>query len=264
MRARERCGLGLFGGTFDPIHLGHLILAGAVPGGVALDRVWLVVAGHRRTSRRADRGGPSLGDGPDRDRRPRGIGGLGYRGHPSGPHYSVETSEAVRRDHPDDELFFLIGADSLQGSSQVGGNPDGIARMATIVVVNRPGIEEVDGTNLPDFGPGSHPLRAVTIPPVGIASSDLRRRLGEGRNIRYMVSRGVEAYINEHPIISPRGDDGCQSPGPTRDPSSSLPSVTWTPSRRSAPPSRRRGVTGPPGESRSGSIGPLRSLRNAA
>ena len=68
--------------------------------------------------------------------------------------------------------------------------------MATIVVVNRPGIAEVDGTRLPDFGPGSHPLRAVTIPPVGIASSDLRRRLGEGRSIRYMVPRGVEAYID--------------------------------------------------------------------
>jgi nicotinate-nucleotide adenylyltransferase len=48
------------------------------------------------------------------------------------------------------------------------------------------------------IGPGSYPLAWVSIPPVGIASSDLRRRLAEGRSIRYMVPRGVEAYIEAH------------------------------------------------------------------
>ena len=111
-----------------------------------------------------------------------------------GPHYSVETLDAVRRDRPGDELFFLIGADSL---ADLPGwrEPGRIAQLATVVVVNRPGLEEVDPARLPDFGPGSHPLMAVTIPPIGIASSDLRRRLREGRSIRYMVPRGVEAYI---------------------------------------------------------------------
>jgi nicotinate-nucleotide adenylyltransferase len=112
-----------------------------------------------------------------------------------GPHYSVETLEAIRGDHPDDDLFFLIGADSL---ADLPGwrAPARIAQLATIVVVNRPGLEQVDATSLPDFGPVARPLQAVTIPPVGIASSDLRRRLAEGRSIRYMVPRGVEAYID--------------------------------------------------------------------
>jgi len=187
--------LGLFGGTFDPIHLGHLILAEQCREACELDRVWLVVAGSP-------------------PHKPGGRTGVGHRlemvriaiaGHPAfvasdieatrpGPHYSVETLEAVRYDHPNDELFFLIGADSLQ-DLPMWREPERIAQLATIVVVNRPGIEEVDGSNLPDFGPGSHPLRSVTIPPVGIASSDLRRRLREGRSIRYMVPRGVEAYI---------------------------------------------------------------------
>ena len=114
-----------------------------------------------------------------------------------GPHYSVETLESIRREQPDDELFFLIGADSL-ADLPTWREPERIAQLATIVVVNRPGLEEVDPARLPDFGPGSHPLMSVTIPPIGIASTDLRRRLAEGRSIRYMVPRGVEAYIEAH------------------------------------------------------------------
>jgi nicotinate-nucleotide adenylyltransferase len=188
--------LGLFGGTFDPIHLGHLILAEQCRESCRLDRVWFVVAGapphkpggrtevtHRlEMVRIAIAGHAAFGVSDIEAARP-------------GPHYSVETLDAVRRDHPDDDLFFLIGADSL---ADLPGwrAPGRIAQLATIVVVNRPGIEQVDPTNLPDFGSGAHPLQAVTIPPVGIASSDLRRRLAEGRSIRYMVPRGVEAYID--------------------------------------------------------------------
>ena len=72
-------------------------------------------------------------------------------------------------------------------------------------MVNRPGIEEADPARLPDFGPGSLPLAWVSIPPVGIASSDLRRRLAEGRSIRYMVPRGVEAYIEAHGLYRDAG-----------------------------------------------------------
>jgi nicotinate-nucleotide adenylyltransferase len=200
--------LGLFGGTFDPIHLGHMILAEQCRESCELDRVWLVAAGSP-------------------PHKPGGRTGVGHRlemvriaiaGHPAfaasdieatrpGPHYSVETLVAVRRDHPDDDLFFLIGADSLQDLPSWR-EPGRIAQLATIVVVNRPGIEEVDGSNLPDFGPGSHPLRSITIPPVGIASSDLRRRLRQGRSIRYMVPRGVEAYIDAQGLYgAPNADD---------------------------------------------------------
>jgi nicotinate-nucleotide adenylyltransferase len=187
--------LGLYGGTFDPIHLGHLILAEQCRESCGLDRVWLIVAGspphkpggrtpvgHRlEMVRIAIAGHPAFAASDIEAKRP-------------GPHYSVETLEAIRRDHPDDELFFLIGADSL-ADLPTWREPERIARLAAIVVVNRPGIEETDPARLPAFGPGAHPLAWVSIPPVGIASSDLRRRLAEGRSIRYMVPRGVEAYI---------------------------------------------------------------------
>jgi len=187
--------LGLFGGTFDPIHLGHLILAEQCRESCGLDQVWFVVAGepphkpggrtavaHRlEMARLAVAGHSAFAVSEVETRRP-------------GPHYSVETLESVRRDSPGEALFFLIGADSLADLVSWR-EPARIAQLATIVVVNRPGIEEVDAASLPDFGPGSHRLLSVTIPPIGIASTDLRRRLADGRSIRYQVPRGVEAYI---------------------------------------------------------------------
>jgi nicotinate-nucleotide adenylyltransferase len=203
--------LGLFGGTFDPIHLGHLILAEQCRESCGLDRVWFVVAGapphkpggrtavaHRLEMVRIAVAGHSAFAVSDIEAsRP-------------GPHYSVETLEAIHRDHPDDDLFLLIGADSL---ADLPGwrEPERIAQLATIVVVNRPGIEEVGPGDLAHFGPGAHPLRGVTIPPVGIASSDLRRRLAEGRSIRYMVPRAIEAYIEAQGLYrSADVDDGSE------------------------------------------------------
>jgi nicotinate-nucleotide adenylyltransferase len=188
--------LGLFGGTFDPIHLGHLILAEQCRESCGLDRVWFVVAGAP----------PHKPEGRTAVAHRLEMVRIAIAGHSAfvvseieasrpGPHYSVETLEAVRREQLDDDLFFLIGADSLQ-DLPAWREPERIARLATIVVVNRPGIEEVDSSKLPDFGPDSHRLLAVTIPPVGIASTDLRRRLAEGRSIRYMVPPGVQAYID--------------------------------------------------------------------
>ena len=187
--------LGLFGGTFDPIHLGHLILAEQCRESCSLDRVWFVVAGeppHKRSERTAVAHRLEMAR-------------IAVAGHPAftvseiettrpGPHYSVETLESVSREHPDDELYFLIGADSL---NDLPGwrEPIRIAQLATIVVVNRPGIEEVASAGVPSFGPGSRGIVPVTIPAIGIASTDLRRRVLERKSIRYMVPRGVEAYI---------------------------------------------------------------------
>src|SRR5438270_9725491 len=133
--------LGLFGGTFDPIHLGHLILAEQCREACALDRVWFVVAGtppHKRGERTAVAHRLEMAR-------------IAVAGHPAfevseieasrpGPHYSVETLDAVRRERPGDELFFLIGADSLR-DLPTWREPAAIARAATIVVVNRPGID---------------------------------------------------------------------------------------------------------------------------
>jgi nicotinate-nucleotide adenylyltransferase len=197
--------LGLFGGTFDPIHLGHLILAEQCREACGLERVRFIVAGeppHKRglertpvshrleMARLAVAGNPSFEVSDIEAVRP-------------GPHYSVETLAEIRRLRPDDDLFFLIGADSLV-DLPTWREPDRIARLATIVVVNRPGVEEIGDRPLPELGPEARPLQAVTIPPVGIASTDLRRRLAERRSVRYLVPRAVEAYIDAHGLYRPR------------------------------------------------------------
>jgi nicotinate-nucleotide adenylyltransferase len=197
--------LGIFGGTFDPIHLGHLILAEQCREQCGLDQVWFVVAGmpphkpagrtavaHRlEMARIATAGHPGFAVSEIEANRP-------------GPHYSVDTLESVRADRPNDSLYFLIGADSLADLPSWR-EPGRIARLATIVVVNRPGIDKLEpDAAVPDYGPDSHPLMSVAIPPVGIASSDLRRRRAEGRSIRYMVPRAVEAYIEAHSLYRPQ------------------------------------------------------------
>ena len=165
--------LGIFGGTFDPIHLGHLILAEQCREACGLDRVWFVVTPspphkpggrtaveHRlEMARVATAGHPAFEVSEIETRRP-------------GPHYTVETLEAVRRERPGDELFFLIGADSLADLPHWR-DPEGVARLATVVVVNREGsgFDFSDPAALPGLGPGTRPLVAVTVPSIGIASS---------------------------------------------------------------------------------------------
>jgi nicotinate-nucleotide adenylyltransferase len=191
--------LGLFGGTFDPIHLGHLILTEACREACALDRVWFVVTAappHKR------------GDRTPASHRLE-MARIATAGHAAfevseieadaddGPHYSYQTLERLAAERPDDELFFLIGADSL---ADLPGwrRPERVAELATIVVVNRPGIDPEIARNPPDLGPDARAFQFVSVPPIGISSTDLRRRVAEGRTIRYQVPRGVEAYIAEH------------------------------------------------------------------
>ena len=184
--------LGIYGGTFDPIHVGHLILAEACREACALDVLWLVVAGsppHKPGART-----------PVADRlemaRLAAAGNTAFEvseveAAGPGPHYSYQTLGEIAAQRPSDELFFLIGADSLLDLPNWR-NPRKLASLATLVVANRQGFEVPEP---PDLGPNAKPIIHVSIPPIGIASHDLRRRVAEGLSIRYQVPRGVEAYI---------------------------------------------------------------------
>ena len=134
--------LGLFGGTFDPIHLGHLILAETCREACRLDRVWFVVAG------RPPHKGPERTPVADRLEMVRiAIAGnpafevSEVEAHSPGPHYTYRTLEAIAADRPGDDLFFLVGGDSLV---DLPGwvEPGRILALATLVVVGRPGFPE--------------------------------------------------------------------------------------------------------------------------
>ena len=184
--------LGIYGGSFDPIHIGHLLLAECCREACQLDRVRFVPAAvsphkadarptsatHRWEMLRLSVGGYPPFEVSDWEIR---RGGLSY---------TVDTLAAIREELPQAELFFLMGADTLADFPQWRA-PETICRWATLVVVHRPGSPAPVTDALP-AGRGCH---VVTMPQIDISSSDIRDRVAQGRSIRFQVPGAVEALI---------------------------------------------------------------------
>lgn len=182
--------IGVFGGTFDPPHHGHLIVAADVCEALGLDRVVLVpsaVPPHKRDTVQAPagtrlemvqaavRGDPRLEVDDLELRRP-------------GPSYTVDTLRALRDRYPGAELFFVVGADNV-GELGSWREPEEIVRLARIVAVAR-GCESV-GVN----ADAPFPLLSVPVTRVEISATDVRRRVAEGRSIRYLVPDAVRGIV---------------------------------------------------------------------
>jgi nicotinate-nucleotide adenylyltransferase len=177
--------IGVFGGTFDPVHVGHLAIANAALEELDLDRLLFVPA--RKSPLKKD--GPiasatdriamldaSIADEPrfavsrielDRD----------------GPSYTVDTLSALR---DQGELFLLLGSDAYAGLAQWK-DPERVRSLATIVVAARPGA--------PNAPHGVHVLDA---PMLDISARELRARAARGRSLRYLVMEAALRYIEEH------------------------------------------------------------------
>ncbi len=193
--------LGLFGGTFDPVHLGHLIMAEQCLEACQFDELWFIPAGDP-----PHKSGGAVTPGAARAE----MLELAIAGHPRfrvsrvelqrpGPSFTVDTLQQIHEEVPARELFFLIGADSL-ADLPLWRNPQRIAELATLVVVNRGSAPAVISDRL-RAEPGDTALariRQVSIPGIDISSSDLRRRVRAGRSIRYLTPRAVECYIATH------------------------------------------------------------------
>jgi nicotinate-nucleotide adenylyltransferase len=208
--------LGLYGGTFDPVHYGHLLLAESCRDQLALDEVWFLPTGQPPHK-------PGVVMSPPKARRE--MLELALAGLPQfpvsrleldrpGPHYTVETLRAVREERPDDELFLLIGADSLH-ELHTWREPLEIGRLATIVAVNRGrtaalGEPTASAYSLPTGG--SVRVVPVTMPGIDISATDLRQRVAAGRSIRFQTPRAVEQYIRAHRLY--RNDAGGESAQP--------------------------------------------------
>jgi nicotinate-nucleotide adenylyltransferase len=190
-RAGSRPRIGLLGGTFDPPHLGHLLLAEAAREALALDRVVFVPAripphkrGRRVTPpatrlallRAALRGSGFSVSTVELDR--------------PGPSYTVDTLERIAARGVPAELFLLVGADSL-ADLPTWRAPERILALARLVVAARPGAAAP-----PRLARGlARRIVALGNPAVAIASSDLRARVAAGRSIRYLVPPAVERAI---------------------------------------------------------------------
>ncbi|MEX0643495.1 MAG: nicotinate-nucleotide adenylyltransferase [Pirellulales bacterium] len=195
--------LGLLGGTFDPVHYGHLLAAEHCREACGLDRVWFVptaIAPHKS--------GVAASPAADRIEMLRlATGGTEAfevstiemdRGNVS---YTIDTLGAVRAARPDAELFLILGGDSLV-DFPTWKDPAAICRLATLVVVGRPGADLPDAGRLASQLPreAAPHVRLVTVamPLVELSSREIRRRVAAGMSIRYQTPRAVEEYIRAH------------------------------------------------------------------
>lgn len=189
--------LGVLGGTFDPIHLGHLVAASEALHHLALDRIVLVPTGHpwQKTG---------YSDPEDRFM----MATLAAATHPRlavsrieidrrGPTYTVDTLESFRSFFGDIELFFIAGADAVLELGTWHRVED-LAKLAEVVAVTRPG-SDLSGFRAEQGWPT---VRHLEIPGIAISSTDIRARVAEGRPIDYLVPAEAVRYIRDHGLYA--------------------------------------------------------------
>ncbi|MBA2227480.1 MAG: nicotinate (nicotinamide) nucleotide adenylyltransferase [Thermogemmata sp.] len=200
--------IGLFGGTFDPVHMGHLILAEQSRDQGRLDEVWFVPSAHP----------PHKREQPlTRFEQRCDMLELATAGHPHfrieriekelpPPGYTVQTLTHLRQRHPDHEFFLILGADSL---ADLPGwyQPQQIVSQAGLLVAPRPGVMLWTAERLAEaiaVNAGQVRLHYIACPLIEIASRELRRSVAQGWSIRYLVPRAVEEYIRERGLYRPK------------------------------------------------------------
>jgi len=195
--------IGVLGGTFDPVHNGHLHIADALRTALDLDGVLWVPAG--RPPHKSDQIVSS-----DDDRL--AMLDLALAGSAtdeistididrSGPSYTADTLEILAEHFPNAQLFFLMGEDSLR-DLPTWHHPERILRVAELAVAGRPGVE-TDLESLEFQVPGVRKrVHVVPTEEIAISSSEIRRRVKENQSIRGLVPASVEAYIQEHGLYA--------------------------------------------------------------
>ena len=196
--------LGVFGGTFDPVHIGHLIIAEEARARMALDRVLFVPAkvsplklGHTFVSGR-DR--LRMLELAVEDNVHFLVSDVDL--HREGPSFTVDTLRAIGNQYgPQTRLFFIMGTDSLCGLN-TWNRPQEILRLTRIIAVSRPGFDldwpALEG-QVPGVSSATDLLETISL---GISSTDIRARLQQGLPIRYQVPAAVESYIHQHHLYT--------------------------------------------------------------
>ena len=197
--------IGIYGGTFDPVHLGHLLLAEHCREQHQLDQVWFLPAA--RNPHKAD-------SAPATGKHRIAMLNFAIAGMPEfsvcdvelqreGASYTVDTLAGIHEQQPDDELFFLMGEDSLTDLPRWR-EPERILELATIVAVNR-GRATVEGHSaIAHFGSAlAQRFVQASMPACEISATELRRRVASGQSIRFQTPRPVEIYIRENGLYQP-------------------------------------------------------------
>ncbi|MBN1376219.1 MAG: nicotinate-nucleotide adenylyltransferase [Dehalococcoidia bacterium] len=193
--------VGIMGGTFDPVHIGHLIIAEEIREALELDKVMFIPAGEpwmkanrciTGAEHRVEMVRLAIQSNPLFELLTIEIEHPGWS-------YTVDTLEQLSRDlGSDTKLFLLIGWDGLKTMPQWKA-PYRISKMATLVTFPRPGISRPDIAEMEESMPGlSKRMIEFEGTPVGISSTDVRERLVEEKSVRYLVPDDVKNYIEEH------------------------------------------------------------------
>lgn len=198
--------IGIFGGTFDPIHLGHLLIAETAREQLGLHQVRFIpaaIAPHKldRTAavtgkQRAEMVQLAINGNPAFvcDQRELSRGGVSY---------TVDTLEELRREYTASQLVLIIGADSLH-ELDTWREPQRICELAFVAVVARGGQPTPDLTYLQRYLPPAQVAddekntleqHLISMPQLEISSTDIRRRIASGYSVRYLLPPAVAAYI---------------------------------------------------------------------
>ncbi|MDE2860256.1 MAG: nicotinate-nucleotide adenylyltransferase [Chloroflexota bacterium] len=193
--------LGVFGGTFDPIHVGHLIIAQEAAVEAGLDRVLFVPAGQPWL-----KAGTSVSEARHRLEMTRLAVGFNDRFDVSsvevdrsGPTYTADTLEELQQGmRTSDSLHFILGMDALENLHRWS-RPERIFALCMVVAVSRPGHRDFDLRALESIVSGaSSRVSVVDGPGIGISAAEIRRRVVQGLPITHWVPRPVEEYIYEN------------------------------------------------------------------
>jgi nicotinate-nucleotide adenylyltransferase len=196
--------IGVMGGTFDPIHHGHLVAAEEARWQFGLDRVVFVPTGRPWQK--------PVGVSPVEDRYQMTL--LATASNPSfevsrleidhpGPTYTVDTLRRLRAGQPPGtRLFFVTGADAVL-QILTWKEPDQVLALAEFIAATRPGFDlDQLVRQMPGAAGRVHPME---IPALAISSSDIRGRAARGAPVRYLVPEGVASYIAGHGLYRDPG-----------------------------------------------------------
>lgn len=187
-----RC-VGIMGGTFDPVHLGHLVTAEQARADLGLDEVVFIPAGQPWQKKETT---------PSEHRYLMTV--LATAANPAfsvsraevdrdGPTYTVDTLRRLRRLRPSDDLFFITGADAIL-NILTWKDAEECLGLAVFVAATRPGH---DLAALKAEGLTSH-VRVLDVPALAISSTDIRDRMAAGRSVSYLIPQEVEQYARKH------------------------------------------------------------------
>lgn len=189
--------IGVMGGTFDPIHHGHLVAASEVQQSFDLDEVIFVPTGQ-----------PWMKEGVSSAEHRYLMTVIATASNPrfttsrvdierGGPTYTIDTLRDLRKLHPDADLFFITGADAVAQIVEWK-DVDELWELAHFVAVSRPG-HALSIRGLPEQG-----VSSLEVPALAISSTDCRRRVGRGYPVWYLVPDGVVQYISKHRLYRSR------------------------------------------------------------